>query len=491
MIENNTTTKTLEKNQEESFILDASLLQTPVIASILISLFWVLFLWRFWENGVESMGFNATVFGVLLLGFFLFSRKDRRVSLRGNYFWLAPMIFMLLSFSLYENPFLKNITLLIFPFLFAFFYNYSFFEQKKTQPWNDIFIMESIERFFQFIPWGKRAFFYLFDGILPGSNEKKAIFKKTILGVVLFLAIAFVIVIPLLSAADPQFQSYMDSIVFWFSGIISWTTVKKIIFMIIIAVGLLSGLCAWTQGFDFKPRYKEFRLDDIIAGIVLGGILILYIFFLGLQIGHLWVDRLPVVFEETESLVKSGFWQLLFLSILNILFFFMYYRNTKPFVQKILTVFTFASLLLLLSAGQRMVMYVLFYGLSYEKFFASYTVLFCVILFIWLIVSLFRKTKSDVVKFVLILFLWMYSVATVLPIEQTIMRANVALAQRDDSRIELNELHMLSVDVLPLVHRFIADGTLDASEWKKWLVREANRVDEKYWYEMNVQNVGK
>lgn len=50
---------------------------------------------------------------------------------------------------------------------------------------------------------------------------------------------------------------------------------------------------------------------------MLSGVLALYGLFIFVQIERLWVNDLPVDFASTENLVKTGFWQLVFLSFLN------------------------------------------------------------------------------------------------------------------------------------------------------------------------------
>ncbi len=180
-----------------------------------------------------------------------------------------------------------------------------------------------------------------------------------------------------------------------------------------------------------------------------------------------------------------------------------------PGVQKLLAVFTVASLLLLVSAAQRMVLYVTTYGFSYEKFFASYAVLFCAIVFVWLISRLFVSKRADILKFSAILFLWMYAVITIFPVEQFVLRTNVKLAEHPDSRIRLYELTMLSPDVLGLVENYQKTGQLvqepvvyqpqfegdiaveldEQIGWRDWVAVQKQMIEDKAWYEMNLTNI--
>lgn len=45
-----------------------------------IALFWVIFNWGFWEKGIYSLGFNATVFVFLILASFILSVREKNNS---------------------------------------------------------------------------------------------------------------------------------------------------------------------------------------------------------------------------------------------------------------------------------------------------------------------------------------------------------------------------------------------------------------------------
>ena len=312
--------------------------------------------------------------------------------------------------------------------------------------------------------------------------------------------------IPLLSSADVVFAGKIQFTYDWFKDILSIPFIYKLLTFIALSVLFFSLLVAWSRRFDYTEKEESGRkIDPIVSGIVLGGVLCLYLLFLWVQINRLWVGTLPFDFKETESLVKSGFWQLFFLSVINVAIYFFTYKKTIPLVQRILIAFTVASLLLLSSAGYRMGLYVTYYGLSYEKFFASYTVIYSALLFIWLISRLFIKQRSNIVKFLVVLFLWMYAIVSILPVEQFILRTNVALSYLEESRIRLFELTMLSPDVLALVKEYQQQGVLEEKvdylaqegtnkseedfDWNPWIERQEKVVSDKVWYERNLMNI--
>lgn len=466
------------------------------IFSLGISLFWVIFLWNFWDSGVYALGINAFIFLSLLLAFFNRALFDKKLFTKDNLVWLVPIILIVISFAVYDNPFIKIFDILILPVLATIVINYSFLKNQQKKYWDIRLFFTLFTRLFTpFTKLKKSA--QVHDQLIKMSNRPADILKKIILGLATFISLAILIIVPLLSAADPEFAKSLGNVYQCLVGIISVSLLMKIIFFYLLSLFLYAIFLAWQNPIDLKDKEESNKkLDSIISGIVIGGVLLLYLLFLWLQLERLWTNGLPSDFKEIEILVKSGFWQLIFLSVINIIILFFSYKKTNKLVQSLLTFFTITSLLLLVSAGYRMFLYVVFHGLSYEKFFAAYTVLYCAILFIYLIITIALQSRLNIIKFVLFLFLWMYGIINILPVEQIILRANIQLAKNENSRINLNESSILSPDILSYVERnkdqdfmkvnYDNDKTVD---WSKWLEENQKIVKDKKWYELNLNNI--
>lgn len=450
-----------------------------------LSLFWVVFLWRFWEKEIYALGANASVFFIGLLWLFLRPLFSRNKYQKHDLYWIAPLILISASYSFYDNPFIKAVNLPVLLSLAALFLNYGILKDREKRYWGMDFISGFVQRFFSFFGQAGTALKHYAGLLSPKGKSGQGTVRKAVLGVILLLAISLIVVIPLLSSADPEFGGKLAFIYDLIRRYIAESVMAKTAFFLVFALFLYSCFLAWTKEFDYPKGNDDGRqVDSIVAGIVLGGILLLYALFLWVQIERLWVGSLPFEFRETEALVKSGFWQLFFLTALNTLLYFFTYKKTSQTVQTILKVFTAASILLLLSAAQRVALYAVNYGLSYEKFFAAYTVIYCAILFAWLFICLFRKKRANILKFSIFLFAWMYALITVMPMEQFILRSNITLSKRPQSRIRLYELTMLSPDVLGLVKKTKKEGLLK-DDWQPWIDRQEKRLAEKRWYEFN------
>ncbi len=313
---------------------------------------------------------------------------------------------------------------------------------------------------------------------------------QIILGILLLSVLAGVIIIPLLSSANAEFASFFENFLKTITDLLKH--IKPIIFWKIIVV-LFGTFFVFALSVYWNKKISPLNIikksnkksdDSIILGIVLSGILAIYLLFIWFQIKILFVSSLPVKFTDTENLVKSGFWQLIVLTVINIILYAgIYNKNTKT-IQRILSAFTVASLLLVLSAGHKVYMYVYNYGLSFEKFFALYTVLFCAVIFVWFISLFTRKNKkANIVKTLAFIALWMYSITTVIPLERIIFDTNLKLTQRADSRVNVNELTMLGFDALESVEKnkdiLIREAIKDTKwgEYMKIIEKENSNIE--------------
>ncbi len=482
----------------------AGVAKAKIWASFGLSLFWVLFCWGFWTRFVGALGVNAFVYTLALTLFFLWLLYKEGRYQRHDLSWIIPLLLISLSFALYNNPFFKVFTLLVFPLVLAIFYNYAFITNKLQSFWNMIMIGRIVERMFSPLVYVGSAISSLFGAITWRGANKGAMVRRIALGGGILL-VALLVILPLLSSADADFAAKLGGLSEFLRDIFSSSFIAKIIVLIVFSVVTIAMAIGWSRSIESVEAGEEKHVDALVASIVLVGILVFYAIFIWVQLDRLWVGALPFEFAETESLVKSGFWQLLFLSFLNLAIFFGVYRKTSATAQRVLSVFTVASFLLLISAGQRMILYVTNYGFSYEKFYALYAVLFCAILFLWLFSRLFVPERSNVLKFVAFQFLWMFALVSVFPVEQFIVSTNLKLVRRSSSQIRLFEMTMLSPDVLSRIRRDHARGLLvekngyldresegDANElfdWQPWITQQTKRIADKKWYERTLSDM--
>jgi hypothetical protein len=459
--------------------------RVAVAGALLLSLYWAIFCWGIWEKGPLAVGFNATIFAILM--FVIFDHFiDNKTPWKKLLHWIVPMGLIALSFSVYENPYVKIANIIILPAVFVAYHIMQSTPESEGIEWTYQWINHLLTRAVSVFAKIYTAVATISTTIIPYNQKTSSVAARVLIGLGIFVVLAVTIFIPLLMSADAAFAELMQGMMDWIYELLSMSGVARALVFIALSLFTVAGLLAWTERQPYAASANTTKqIDSIIAGVVLGGILLLYVLFLFTQLQSLWVDALPITFDETESLVKRGFWQLFVLSVINVAMFFLYYRRTNLHVQHLLTAFTFASVLLLLSAAKRMGMYVYYYGFSYEKFFASYTVLFAIILFGWLIYCALQKQKRDIVKFLVYLFIWMYAIAAIMPIEQFVLRSNITLSKSPSSRIDLAESRILSSDVYGIVE----DNFHNEPVWTRWLASRREETLNKKFYEMNLQDI--
>jgi len=455
------------------------------LGSVGLALFWVIFIWGFWDKGPLALGINTSVFLLLaLVALANIFPKHQLFGSKKNLAWLIPCLLISVSFGIFDNPFIKMASILVWPLALLVFVTDAL-SINRSRKWGALMLALFIQRAFAVLaslfPAGRT---YL--TLLAGTSRKQTA-RRVILGLVLLLAIAFSIVIPLLGAADPAFAAAPKPIYEQVLKIIDTSAAERIIAFILLSLFFLAILLAWRQTPDEPKAAAKIDMDNIVAGITISGLLALYLVFLALQLNRLWVNELPIDFKATESLVKSGFWQLFALSVINGLIFLVIFGKINKTVRWLLFAFTAASLLLVVSAAWRVGLYDVYYGLSYEKFFASYTVLYSLILFGYLLAKFFTARSGNIIKTLALLFLWMFALASIAPIEQFIMRANLTLAERPGSHVKLSELTMLSGDVLGLVLDRKNDPRF--ADWGDWIEARKKEINNKAWYELNTMNI--
>jgi hypothetical protein len=455
-----------------------------VFGALLLALFWVTTIWGIFSQGEDALGWNVTVYWLGVIALYAYSSGTKRWG-KHELIWLLPLLLAAVSYSLYENPYIKGVNLLVMPLLFSTYWIITSTTHHQKVFWNFAWVKRLAERIVGFFNEIERALSMTAHALMPGGKDKGELAKRIALGLCIFAIVACVVFIPLLSGADSAFAKMMHDAYDAVVKIIAIETIMKVVVFVIITLLILAGNLHWAKEEEFSSHTETKHMDPVVSGIVLGGIFLLYILFLFTQVQSLWVQELPKEFLATEEIVKSGFWQLFILSGINVLLYLLYYRRTSKIVQHILTAFMFASLLLLLSGAKRMGMYVLTYGFSYEKFFAAYTVIFAIGLFIRLIVALLQKGRADIARYVMVTFVWMYAVVTVLPVEQLIFRANRALSTQPGSRVDMDEMWMMSGDVFSLVKEL----SKKEAGWEPWLNEQTISSDDKAFYELTITDL--
>jgi hypothetical protein len=394
----------------------------------------------------------------------------------------------------------KIISFILLPIFTSAFLTFGSLEKKWEYNWDLQLVTKAIERFISPIICVPKAIsnqVQIFLIFFKKDQKRQNTVREILLGIAGFFLMAIIVILPLLSAADPAFKDFMAPVWKIAEELLESESIVKILFIGGLAIALEALLINHEKTLTLEKNIQSNKeLNPIRGSIILGGIFILYLLFLYLQIERLFIGNLPVNFTDTEELVKSGFWQLFFLSIINTGIFIWFYGQKNRIITIAVRSFIIASIFLLLSAAWRMGLYVFWYGLSYEKFFALYTVLFALGLFSYLIKCSFSIQKHDIFRSTVFSFIWAYSIMTVIPTENFIFRTNMYLQDSvKESRILLIQLDMLSADVYSyakkhktkLFKEIDKDLNINGSErWDPWFESNKKTMNSRKWYETNL-----
>ena len=449
--------------------------------------------WNFFTHGVFALGLNLTLFW---FGFALVIRSDdASYNLKRDWPWFIPLLFIALSFSLFENPWLKFISLFVMPLGASVFCAYSHFREREQHYWNLAFLIVIVERCVKPL-LTKCAAFDVFASATGDVADKKAAIAKPLSRILVgvgFLIPLGVFATTLLSSADASFGAFVvNTIETLFTGM-SWLWLLKMFVAIMLTLVLLSVAAAWSEEIVYVQEPSKEHIDGLVVGIVLGGLLLIYMSFLALQVDKLIIEELPELYVEAERMVKSGFWQLFTLAVLNTVLFFTVYRKTGAAAQWVLRVFIVASSLLMASAAWKVWLYSYTFGLSYEKYFACYTAIFSLGVLLYLVMASFFTERRNVIKSITFAALWCYAIASITPVERIIFKANVYFAGQENTRIILGQLDQLSLDIKADLNRdrlsTLASTSADQLAWRNWHVKVQRQSCEHAWYESNLSRL--
>lgn len=287
----------------------------------------------------------------ILKKYFTFTRK--------SLFALIPMILILLG-SLIIKIDISNkiINIFLLPLLLTlFFFLYINKKFKITSA--------SFQWFFKVFP--TNIFGNLIYLKTEKKNEKNEKVKNIILGSIIGIPIALVI-LALLTSADAYFSSLINTVT---KNIHLNIKMNNILVFLISFILLFSCFINIIQNKNTKlENSKTHNPNNIILQTILYLINIVFTLFLVSEVSKLTNNFLQLPIEYTyASYAREGFFQLLFITIINfsIITFILYKTKSLPNnkqLQKLVIILIGFSILLIFNSYYRMFLYIGHYGLT-------------------------------------------------------------------------------------------------------------------------------
>lgn len=298
------------------------------------------------------------------------------------FYLLLPIILIIISNLVVNIDFSnKALNVIVLPIILAFYFlrliNKNFKLENNSLKWlSKLFPTGLFENLKFLVP--------------TRDNQDNKKIQNIILGVFLG-GILGLIILFLLASADAYFNAFLKSITprFDFKNIIFFTISFILLFSIMINILLNKDFCL--------EKTKTYKIDNIIILIALSIINTIFILFLISEISKITTNFLHLPIKYTyASYAREGFFQLLFVTIINftIIMFLQYKTKIKignNNIKKLILLLITFSIILIFNSYYRMFLYIGNYGFTVLRL---QVILFLAMEIILFILS-FRKVLKD------------------------------------------------------------------------------------------------
>lgn len=231
------------------------------------------------------------------------------------------------------------------------------------------------------------AYFRAFGGLFRTKDKGTA--KHGWIGVAIGLPL-MVIVLALLSSADAGMQKLLGGL---FAQVSVWDWFWRVFVVLLSSMLIYSLFYNLTWGkpdADLLPAKQNWKLAG--PGVVIGLLLVAYALFTYVQFTYLFGKTLPVDFTYSEY-AREGFDQFLVVTLINFTVLGVSLVRSEPgrAIKALQTLLIAASLIVLASAGWRMLLYIGAYGLTIRRILPLWLMIYFVFLAAVGVVRVYRE----------------------------------------------------------------------------------------------------
>ncbi len=371
-------------------------------------------------------GLSMIIFTLIFLLFtYYYLKKINLIKNKKAFIYIIPIILLSLTYLIFDNS------------MFSFFnyygiillYNYMVLSvTNKKKDFYNLF---------------RNSIKFIFDSIrnsLRSFNEAIKILKNKInlkvddkvykyLKSIILTIVVLIIIIALLASADLIFKSIFSSISLLISDVLdklfSSTFIYKLIYTFIVFI-IISGMFYSIVNVKAKKyEVKNIKLENLTVKMILISLNVIYLIFCFIQIKSLFLKDIPSNYIYS-SYAREGFFQLLAVSIINILLILISKESSSG--DKFITNNTFIMIvfnsIIVFSSFYRMYLYELQYGYTSLRLLVYCFLVLEIILFIPTILFIFDK-KFDLMKVCFNIFIIWYVIINFMNFDYIISYNNV------------------------------------------------------------------
>lgn len=222
-------------------------------------------------------------------------------------------------------------------------------------------------------------------------DRKNSKLVYMLLGLVIALPILMV-VFALLNSADAVFRDMASRLLEHFSLGNILLVLFMWAFMFLASYCIVSYLCKK----EINQEVKDHRRGEPLIAITIAALLtLLYLVFSVIQIVYLFMGKmtLPSGYTYAEY-AREGFFQLLAVSILNLIFVLagLNFFKESRILKGILTVMSLCTYIMIASSAMRMIIYIRWYYLTFLRIFVLWSLAVLFLIFTGVIISILKES---------------------------------------------------------------------------------------------------
>lgn len=371
-------------------------------------------------------GLSMIIFTLIFLLFtYFYLKKINLIKNKKAFIYIIPIILLSLTYLIFDNS------------MFSFFnyygiillYNYMVLSvTNKKKDFYNLF-RNSIKLIFDSIRNSLRSFSEAIKILKNKINLKVDDKVYKYLKSIILTVVVLIIIIVLLASADLIFKSIFSNISSFISDVLdkifSSTFIYKLIYTFIIFI-IICGMFYSIVNVKFKKyEVKNIKLENLTVKMILISLNVIYFIFCFIQIKSLFLKDIPSNYIYS-SYAREGFFQLLVVSIINILLILISKKSSLG--DKFITNNTFIMIvfnsIIVFSSFYRMYLYELQYGYTSLRLLVYCFLVLEIILFIPTILFIFDK-KFDLMKVYFNIFIIWYVIINFMNFDYIISYNNV------------------------------------------------------------------
>lgn len=445
----------------------------------------------------HQLGISYPVFIILFyLYMYTYAGDKLRQGAWFSRFSMTVIILLSLTYGLFTNPFFMVLNALMIPGLIFLHLAYMLSHRRLTW-YQPMLIVDALDHL---IPQSVRHWITPFR-ILKNfatskmENEKKKMFTKILIGLVIALPL-LLIIISLLTSADRIFGDLLSTLPNWIDSLSFGEGSFRLLWIVIGGFIFFGYLWGFVQPYLYPPvanyrphplpasaatptgavlstptvygpqplsaypsvQRKPVRIDPIIMATILILINIVYVLFVVIQFSYLFgagQGQIPDGSSYAEY-ARSGFVELVMVTSLNfiimvcvLLYMAESHRILRHINNSMLYILVICSGVMLYSAFTRLIVYEQAYGYTYIRFLVHAFMIFLGVLLLVAGLRIYWK-KLPLAKCYIVLALTAYVVVNYVGMDRIIAVQNLDRYEQT-GQIDFEYLNGLSSDAIPVL----------------------------------------